>query len=52
VIAHEVEPITIGYRHELGKPATALLLLGSKELTLPECAPPDYITGFGDIRIK
>jgi hypothetical protein len=53
VRAHEVGPITIGYRHENGCPSTAVLLLrGSKEVPFPECPPPDYITGFEAIVIK
>jgi hypothetical protein len=52
VAAHEVGPITIVYRHELGQPPTAILLHESKEVPFPECPPPDYITGFGGIYIK
>jgi hypothetical protein len=53
VMAHEVSPITIGYRHELGQPPTALLLLKDHKVDrFPECPPPDYITGFGHIQIK
>jgi hypothetical protein len=51
VMAHKVWPITIGYRHEFGKP-TALLLNDHKEVPFPECPPPDYINGFGHIRIE
>jgi hypothetical protein len=52
VMAHKVGPITIGYRHELGQPPTAVLLLNHKELPFPECPPPGYIIGFVYIRIK
>jgi hypothetical protein len=52
VMAHEVGPITFGYRRELGQPPTALLLQERKEVPFPECPPPDYITGFEAIVIK
>jgi hypothetical protein len=52
VRTHKVRPITISHRHEFGQPPTALLLHERKEVPFPECPPPDYITGFGAIRIK
>jgi hypothetical protein len=53
VMAHKVEPITISHRHELGQPPTAVFLLKDhKEVPIPECSPPDYITGCGHIQIE
>jgi hypothetical protein len=53
VMAHEVRPITINNRHELGQPPTAVLLLNDHKVeAFPECPPPDYITGFEAIVIK
>jgi hypothetical protein len=62
VEAHEVETITICHRHELGQPATALLLLKDcnafnllkkiRGVPFPECPPPAYITRFGRIKIQ
>jgi hypothetical protein len=50
-IAYHVPEIVIGC-DQSGHSPTAFLLNGYKKVPLPECAPPDYIIGFGRIQIR
>jgi hypothetical protein len=54
VRTHEVWRIDIGYQQALGQKPTAILLKNFNEMRMPipECPPPEYISGFGQIKIK
>jgi hypothetical protein len=52
VVAHEVREIIIGNRDELGRPPMALLLKDGKEVPIPNCPMPIYISGFHQITIR